>query len=71
MTCQGFDLSRAAWRKSSRSGGNGGQCVEVARNLPGIVAVRDSKHRDGPVLIFALDEWQSFISGVKAAGSNL
>lgn len=70
MTSQGFDLSRAAWRKSSRSGGNGGQCVEVARNLPGIVAVRDSKHRDGPVLIFATHEWQSFISGVKAAGSN-
>ncbi len=71
MTSHGIDLSRAAWRKSSRSASNGGQCVEVARNLPGIVAVRDSKHQDGPVLLFALDEWQSFISGVKAAGSNL
>ena len=65
MTTQGIDLSRAAWRKSSRSGSNGGQCVEVASNLPGIVAVRDSKHQDGPVLIFASREWQSFISGMK------
>jgi hypothetical protein len=67
VTSQGIDLSRAVWRKSSRSGSNGGQCVEVARNLPGIVAVRDSKHSDGPVLTFAAHEWRSFISGIKAA----
>lgn len=60
-----IDLSRAVWRKSRRSQ-QSGACVEVARNLAGIVAVRDSKHRDGPVLIFVLDEWQSFISGMKA-----
>ncbi len=71
MTSQGIDLSRAVWRKSSQSGGNGGQCVEVARNLPGIVAVRDSKHRDGTVLIFGPSEWQSFISGVKAGELKL
>lgn len=66
MTSQGVDLSRAIWRKSSQSASNGGQCVEVARNLPGIVAVRDSKHHDGPVLTFTAPEWQSFISGIKA-----
>ncbi len=60
------DLSRAVWRKSRRSQ-QSGACVEVARNLPGIVAVRDSKHRDGPVLTFAAHEWRSFISGIKAA----
>jgi len=65
MTSPGIDLSRAVWQKSSRSGGNGGQCVEVARNLPGIVAVRDSKHRDGPVLTFTAHVWLSFISGIK------
>jgi hypothetical protein len=70
MTCQGIDLSRAVWQKSSRSGGNGGQCVEVARNLPGIVAVRDSKHRAGPVLIFTAREWGSFISVVQAGRSG-
>ena len=60
-----IDLSHAVWRKSRRSQQNGA-CVEIARNLPGIVAVRDSKHRGGPVLTFAAHEWQSFISGVKA-----
>lgn len=59
------DLSRAVWRKSRRSQ-QSGACVEVARNLPGIVAVRDSKHRDGPVLTFAAHEWRSFISRIKA-----
>lgn len=59
------DLSRADWRKSSFSNGNGGNCVEVARNLPGIVAVRDSKDRNGPALIFTAAEWQAFVSGVR------
>jgi Domain of unknown function (DUF397) len=42
----GIDLSRAEWRKSSYSS-QSGNCVEVARNLSGLVAVRDSKHPDG------------------------
>ena len=50
-----MDLTRAKWRKSSRSGSNGGACVEVARNLPRIVAVRDSKNPHGPVLIISKD----------------
>lgn len=37
-----IDLSRAEWRKSSYSS-QSGNCVEVARNLPGLVAVRDSE----------------------------
>jgi hypothetical protein len=59
------DFSQAVWRKSSRSGGNGGNCVEVATNLPGVVAVRDSKNRSGPVLSFTPTEWQAFLGGVK------
>lgn len=43
-------IERAQWRKSSFSGDNGGGCVEVASNLPGVVAVRDSKNRSGPAL---------------------
>ena len=45
-----------SWRKSTHSDGNMGDCAEVATNLPGIVAVRDSKNPDGPVLTFTRDE---------------
>ena len=61
-----MDLTRAEWRKSSYSGGNGGTCVEVARNLPGAVAVRDSKNPDGPKLIFSAAGWQGFTASIKA-----
>lgn len=60
------DLSHADWRKSSYSNGNGGNCVEVVRNLPGIVAVRDSKDSSGPALVFTLAEWQAFVGGVRS-----
>jgi hypothetical protein len=65
MSSQYADLSRAVWQKSSRSGGNGGQCVEVATNLPGIVAVRDSKDPNGPKLVFTREQWHGFVRGVK------
>jgi Domain of unknown function (DUF397) len=68
MASQGVDLSRAAWQKSSYSGSNGGQCVEVARNLPGVVAVRDSKDPGGPSLIVAAGEWQAFLVRVRRGG---
>jgi hypothetical protein len=45
-----MDLSDALWRKASRSGENGGDCVELA-GMSGAVAVRDSKDPDGPVLL--------------------
>ena len=60
-----MDLTGAVWRKSSYSS-NGGDCVEVARNLPGVVAVRDSKDPDGPALVFTADEWRAFVSGARA-----
>jgi hypothetical protein len=59
------DLAQANWVKSSYSG-NSGQCVEVARNLPGIVAVRDSKDPNGPALVFTPDEWVAFTRGIVA-----
>ena len=62
----GNDIERAEWRKSSYSGGNGGACVEIARNLPGVVAVRDSKDRTGPVLTFTVGRWKAFIAGCRA-----
>lgn len=59
------DLSLARWRKSTRSNQPQGDCVEVAGNLPGVVAVRDSKDRTGPALVFTRGEWKSFVAGVK------
>ncbi|AQW49808.1 DUF397 domain-containing protein [Streptomyces violaceusniger] len=59
------DLSTAVWRKSSYSNNDGGICVEVADNLPGIVPVRDSKNPDGPTLIFPNGSWSAFIAGLK------
>jgi hypothetical protein len=65
-----MDLTGAAWRKSSFSGGNGGACVEVAV-VPGategsdrVVALRDSKDPGGPALIFTPAEWHAFAAGV-------
>ncbi|MEU1602455.1 DUF397 domain-containing protein [Micromonospora matsumotoense] len=56
-----MELTGARWRTSTRSSTNGGDCVEVADNLPGLVAVRDSKDRDGGVLSFTPAAWRSFL----------
>jgi hypothetical protein len=58
------DLSRAEWRKSSYSG-QSGNCVEVARNLPGLVAVRDSKEADGAKLELSQAAWRVFIRAAR------
>jgi hypothetical protein len=60
------DLAGAAWHKSTRSGGNGGDCVEIAANLPGVVAVRDSKDPAGPVLTVSHAAFRAFAATVTA-----
>jgi hypothetical protein len=56
------DLSRAVWRKSTLSHTSG--CVEVAF-VDDRVAVRDSKDRSGPMLVFTPFEWEAFVGGVR------
>lgn len=54
------------WRKASRSNNHGGECVEVADNLPGRVLVRDSKDPGGPVLAFDRPAWSRFLHLVRS-----
>jgi len=65
------DLAKAVWRKSSRSSGQNGNCVEVAGNLPGIVAVRDSKNPTGSVLVVSPAVFGAFLASVKAGRLDL
>ena len=53
----------APWIKSSHSGPTGGNCVEVAFLAGGDVAVRSSRHPEGPALIFSRSEWDAFLGG--------
>ncbi len=58
------DLRHARWRKSTRSGPNCDNCVEIAFVTPAI-AIRDSKDPDGPALILAPGGWSAFLTGTK------
>ncbi|WMX45053.1 DUF397 domain-containing protein [Streptomyces roseicoloratus] len=65
MTDTRIDLAAASWRKSSYSDGGGGDCVEVADNLPHTVPVRDSKNPAGPALLIPAPAWSAFVDHVK------
>jgi hypothetical protein len=60
------DLTGVTWRVSSRSNSGGGNCVEVGALVDGSgrVAVRDSKDRPGPVLLFPRTDWRAFLAAV-------
>jgi hypothetical protein len=60
-----MDLTNLTWRKSSRSGENGGNCVELA-DAAGAVAVRDSKDPDGPVLLVTRAALRSAVDSARA-----
>ena len=66
-----MDLTGATWRKASSEDGSDEASVEIAF-VPGskegsdqVIAMRDSRHPDGPVLIFTPDEWRAFTAGVQ------
>lgn len=61
-----MDVTGAQWRKSTKSGNNGGSCVEVADNLPGVVLVRDTKDRDRGTLTFQPEAWRGFVAFARA-----
>ncbi|MFF0700814.1 DUF397 domain-containing protein [Streptomyces tendae] len=63
---ESYDLLR-----SSYSSGTGGECVEVADGLPGLVPVRDSKSPAGPVLLFGGGAWTRFVGGFSYGGPRM
>jgi hypothetical protein len=60
-----YDLSAATWYKSSYSGGEGGNCLEVAPGFPTLAPVRDSKNPHGPKLAFRAEAWSAFVENLK------
>ncbi|NEC64434.1 DUF397 domain-containing protein [Streptomyces sp. SID9727] len=59
------ELSSARWRRSSYSNSNGGECVEISDDFPGLVPVRDSKNPQGPALVVHTAAWNGFVSSLK------
>jgi hypothetical protein len=66
MASNRIDLSKALWFKSSYSNEDGGNCVEVAPDIPAVVPVRDSKFPDGPILLLTPTAWTPFITALKS-----
>ncbi len=66
------EMAKAPWRRSSYTGSNGGNCVEVAPLSGARVAVRDSKqYGQGPVLIFGSKAWAAFIDDLSHQRTDL
>jgi hypothetical protein len=62
---------RLTWVKSSYSGSQGGNCVEVAVGTRGQVLVRDTKDREGAKLSFSPDLWREFVTHLNAGQYGL
>ncbi|MFE9457758.1 DUF397 domain-containing protein [Streptomyces californicus] len=58
-------MTAAVWRKSSYSNSDGGDCVEVADGVAGVVPVRDAKRPEGAALVFEASAWAVFVQDVR------
>ncbi|PWS43868.1 DUF397 domain-containing protein [Streptomyces sp. ZEA17I] len=65
MPSRRANLTSATWRKSSYSNSDGGDCVEVSDDFPGVIPVRDSKQPEGPALVFGAPAWVAFVNDVR------
>ncbi|WP_145499331.1 DUF397 domain-containing protein [Streptomyces sp. CFMR 7] len=65
MPSRRANLTSATWRKSSYSNSDGGDCVEVSDDFPGVIPVRDSKQPEGPALVFGAPAWAAFVNDVR------
>ena len=63
---EGTNRGVTTWRKSTYSGSNNGNCVEVGVDRPAVV-VRDTKNRAEAVLTFGPDAWRRFTATTKSA----
>jgi len=60
------DLSRAIWRKASRSTSGNGGCVEIAVNLPDVTAIRDSETPEAGAHVVTREAFAAFLADIKA-----
>jgi hypothetical protein len=58
-----MEITDMNWRKSSYSGNGGSSCIEVAAD--GVVVVRDTTDRSGPVLAFSSAAWRQLVARLK------
>jgi hypothetical protein len=58
------DLTRATWRKSSRSSGGGSNCIEIAQ-ISGRIAIRDSKNPEGAALLVTSAVFRELTDGIR------
>jgi len=65
-----LDLSEAIWYKAAASQNNGG-CVEVAANLPGVVAIRDSKDPPAGAHVLTRAAFADFVAAARAGSFDL
>lgn len=59
------DLSGAEWRKAARSTSGNGGCVEIAGNLPGVTAIRDSKRPEDGAHIVTREAFTAFLADIE------